>query len=87
MEWIDFKKQRPEDGQRILIACTWDGFFAPDVAAVIYKDGRYLYKYTSVDFHLQPLGYEGWELEFVFCEEYITYWMPFPEPPGGWCED
>ena len=70
MEWIDFNKKQPEDGQWCLFICQDDGILGPSVAyAGIGRydqgDARFINDFCD-PYH------ELWD-------ENIKCWIPYPE--------
>ena len=68
LQWISVKDRLPEEGQEVLVFGSL--LNAPKLLGVRYKVlGDQDWKYTW-----QGDGY-------IFKQDYVTYWMPLPEPP------
>ena len=87
MEWIDIKKQRPKDGQAILVVyrgkdvgTDLELFAYTDGSCGVWEDwsGSCLEKYG----YLEQYGWSGYEWDYDFGVDDITHWMPFPELPS-----
>lgn len=66
MEWINIEKEKPEEGQEILI---------------IYNDFVMEGKYENKNFYYQTMCSCMTEFRQCEEQEIVTYWMPLPKPP------
>ena len=71
-EWIDIKKQKPTEGQEVLIT-TGRIVIAAVADFNVYDSGRIMW---------DGCHFSGYEWEWDFNEEDITHWAPMPKPPS-----
>lgn len=95
--WISVKDRLPESGKHVLVCCeirpskkryVCDGFYASkhNIAShYVEDDFAYEYDEEADEYFLLEGWYEvikNWdEYSSIVIEDFVTHWMPLPEPP------
>lgn len=77
-KWIDINEQRPENGQKVLVT---DGEFVTAAQAYIRFHGDMRDERAPGGMTWCGCECAGYEFEWDYDMDSITYWAPLPGPP------